>query len=166
MKLQNKKTGEVLEEVRSSMDSKDRLRIYDMLTDKYYTYNSLAELNEEWEDYEEPKKHYSITQFGDVIDEVDGYMSETIDEMKEIGNYFDTREEAEKTVEKLKAWKRLKDKGFRFTGVAGISNNIFVSFETDSKYSCGHVMYDKYSNTDNNLREYNEDLMMLFGGEE
>lgn len=38
------------------------------------------------------------------------------DTMKQIGNYFKTKEEAEKAVEKLKAWKRLKDKGFRFTG--------------------------------------------------
>lgn len=33
---------------------------------------------------------------------------------KEVGNYFSSREEARKAVEKLKAWKRLKDKGFRF----------------------------------------------------
>ena len=40
---------------------------------------------------------------------------------KEIGNCFDTIEEAEKAVEKLKAWKRLKDKGFRFTGLSNES---------------------------------------------
>ena len=34
--------------------------------------------------------------------------------MKQIGNYFETKEEAELAVEELKAWKRLKDKGFRF----------------------------------------------------
>jgi len=34
--------------------------------------------------------------------------------LKSIGNYFETKEEAEKAVEKLKAWKRLKDKCFRF----------------------------------------------------
>lgn len=33
---------------------------------------------------------------------------------KEVGNYFSSREEARKAVEKLKAWKRLKDKGFMF----------------------------------------------------
>lgn len=31
-----------------------------------------------------------------------------------IGNSFPTSEEAEKTVEKLRAWKRLKDKGFQW----------------------------------------------------
>lgn len=157
MKLQNKKTGEILEEVRSSMDSKDRLRIYDMLTDKYYTYNSLAELNEEWEDYEEPKKHYSITQFGDVVDEVDGYMSETIDEMKEIGNYFDTREEAEKAVERLRAWKRLKDKGFRHT-----------HFVIDHKTKSAKVVYkaQELGLTFEEAKQFYENFYLLFGGKD
>ena len=53
MKLRNKKTGEILECVRSSTVIKDKIRIYDEYTDKYYTYNSLAELNEEWEDVPE-----------------------------------------------------------------------------------------------------------------
>ena len=157
MKLRNKKTGEILEEVRSSMDSKDRLRIYDMLTDKYYTYNSLAELNEEWEDYEEPKKHYSITQFGDVVDEVDGYMSETIDEMKEIGNYFDTREEAEKAVERLRAWKRLKDKGFRHT-----------HFVIDHKTKSAKVVYkaQELGLTFEEAKQFYENFYLLFGGKD
>ena len=157
MKLQNKKTGEILEEVRSSMDSKDRLRIYDMLTDKYYPYNSLAELNEEWEDYEEPKKHYSITQFGDVVDEVDGYMSETIDEMKEIGNYFDTREEAEKAVERLRAWKRLKDKGFRHT-----------HFVIDHKTKSAKVVYkaQELGLTFEEAKQFYENFYLLFGGKD
>ena len=34
----------------------------------------------------------------------------------EIGNCFQTKEEAEKVVEKLKAWKRLKDSGLKFKG--------------------------------------------------
>ena len=112
MKLRNKKTGEIIQ-LNVKCENGGELRTFDLNTntDKPIT---LTELNEEWEDYEEPKKHYSITQFGDVVDEVDGYMSETIDEMKEVGNYFSSREEAEKAVEKLKAWKRLKDKGFRF----------------------------------------------------
>lgn len=33
---------------------------------------------------------------------------------KAIGNYFKTKEEAEKALKKLEAWKRMKDKGFRF----------------------------------------------------
>lgn len=34
----------------------------------------------------------------------------------EIGNCFQTKEEAERAVEKLKAWKRLKDSGLKFKG--------------------------------------------------
>lgn len=33
---------------------------------------------------------------------------------KDIGNYFKTQDEAELAVKKLKAWKRLKDAGFKF----------------------------------------------------
>lgn len=36
--------------------------------------------------------------------------------MKSIDNYFESKEEAEKAVEKLKAFNRLKDKGFKFYG--------------------------------------------------
>ena len=110
MKLKNKLTGEInivkVDEDYFNIHKDDG---------EFVCPVTLKELNAGWEDYYEvPKTHWSINQFGDVIDEVDGYMSETIDEMKEIGNYFDTREEAEKAVEKLKAVKRLKDKGFRF----------------------------------------------------
>lgn len=78
-------------------------------------YNSLTELNEEREDVpEEPKEYWCIDWTGGinhitVLDGVDEYE----ENKKEIGNYFETKEEAEKAVEKLKAWRRLKDKGFR-----------------------------------------------------
>lgn len=158
MKLRNKKTGEM--GIVSHFDNQS-IVIYPVdenwnaKGDKKYVYHSLTELNEEWEDApEEPKEHCSITQFGEVIDEVDGYMSETIDEMKQIGNYFETKEEAEKAVEKLKAWKRLKDKGimlhlqkqFRSDGV-GYSRTIYTDFSKDSE-------------------EIIKDLDICFGGEE
>ena len=53
---------------------------------------------------------------GDVLGWAAEDDEETDKKRKEIGNYFETEEEAEKAVEKLKAWKRLKDKGFRFDG--------------------------------------------------
>lgn len=73
MKLKNKKTGEI-KDVESLGHEKS-------LRDKYgpqitlswnteyenlgecRTYNSLAELNEEWEDYEEPKDFWYIDDF-------------------------------------------------------------------------------------------------------
>jgi hypothetical protein len=119
MKLKNKKTGEVVDfgYLQSDHVAPLVLTTYENDKPKMYKYNSLAELNSEWEDYKEPKTHWTITEFGDAADDVDGYMPETIDEMKKIGNYFESKEEAEKAVEKLKAWKRLKDKGFRLSAV-------------------------------------------------
>ena len=154
MKLRNRKTGEIRD-------------IKNILVDEMFSVNSLAELNEEWEDYEEPKMHWYIESYGEVVGEIMSPAdNEILDGKRQIDNYFETEAEAEKALEKLKAWKRLKDKGFRFTGIAGVSNYIYVSFETNSKYVGGHIMYDEYSNTDNNLREYNEDLTLLFGGQE
>ena len=46
---------------------------------------------------------------------VDEWCDLSIDRNRlEIGNCFQTEEEAEKAVEKLKAWKRLKDSGLKF----------------------------------------------------
>lgn len=126
MKLRNKLTGEI-KDVESLGHEKS-------LRDKYgpqitlswnteyenlgecRTYDSLAELNEEWEDVpEEPKEYWFIdwTSENDLNNFIDS--GDEVDESnKSIGNYFETREEAEKAVEKLKAWKRLKDRGFRF----------------------------------------------------
>ena len=69
---------------------------------------------------------------------------------REIGNYFETKEEAEKAVEKLKAWKRLKDKGFKFDNV----NVCWIEFTLKSA-------------TSNEVYEQGQkDLHLLFGGEE
>jgi hypothetical protein len=167
MKLRNKKTGEILGSLGSFIIQNPNHINCEAIT----KYDSLAELNKEWEDYEEVKdnNYWYIDDFGriqfssEVLDEVEGHPNNWM-ARKLFGNYFETREEAEEAVEKLKAWKRLKDKGFRFTGIAGISNNI--SFESDSKYNAGHIMFDEYSNTDDKLKEYNDDLMLLFGSEE
>ena len=173
MKLKNKKTGEIVdlsEGVITDTYGGEKIQIKPVAisNNEGYVYSSLAELNAEWEDApEEPKGYWFINSSGGVdFIALEDDTAEGIDGSKQIGNYFETREEAELAERKLKAWKRLKDKGFRFTGIAGISNNIYVSFETDSKYRGGHVAYDEYSNTDNKLKEYNEDLALLFGGEE
>lgn len=106
MKLKNKKTGEIVtaDLIYSNADN--------CISSSY----SLAELNEEWEDYEEPKK---LRDFWFIDDEGGVEMGviefeENLNLMQEIGNYFETKEETKKAVEKLKAWKRLKDKGFEF----------------------------------------------------
>ena len=169
MKLRNKITGTCYTNVKITPINDDTMSCWKVeFNGSTRFYDHFDQIRNDWEEYEEPKEYRYIEPNGVIarIDEWDCCTENDREVMRLIGNYFETKEEAEKAVEKLKAWKRLKDKGFRFTGIAGISNNIYVSFETDSKYRGGHVMYDKYSNTDNNLREYNEDLMLLFGGED
>ena len=151
MKLRNKKTGEIV--------TADLIytKVDNCVTSTY----SLAELNEEWEDYEEPKKHhYYIEPRGQVIELEFG---DDIDELKEelsgIGNYFETKEEAERAVKKLKAWKRIKDKGFRFKdwncAMQEITFDVPESFYDREGMEGEAVSY-----------ETGKDLELLFGGEE
>lgn len=136
MKLKNKKTGEIVE----ATD-------FNIISD----YNSLAELNADWEDaLEKPKEYYSIDENGIVICKQLALVNNTATK-KEIGNYFSTREEAEKTVEKLKAWRRLKDKGLKFID--------FNFLKLDDQ-----AIINIYAEVKN---EYiYEDLLTLFGGKE
>ena len=168
MKLQNKKTGEIgylyanKNENYNVLDADDKVLA---------VYPSLAALNEEWEDYEEPKKEsnvywyigyknlartartHSYSRFTD---------NQVSKERKEIGNYFETKEEAEKAVEKLKAWKRLKDKGFEFEGVKEMYLGRAASFRRDgSRY-----LHFNKSEDDEWLKENWDDIKLLFGGEE
>ena len=150
MKLRNKKTGEIRE-------------IKDILVDGMFRVNSLADLNEEWEDYEEQKnteyywyigykneirtaRHHSLSRFAD---------NQITTTRKEIGNYFETREEAERAVEKLKAWKRLKDKNFHFLKYSALG--------------CGEIEFSldfEDMDDEGEIGELQADLELLFGGEE
>ena len=143
MKLRNKKTGEILELPRDYMELKGR-RIY----------YSLAELNEEWEDYEEPKTAWFIEPQGDIQEWRDAECDDWTKE-KSIGNYFKTREEAEKAVEKLKAWKRLKDNGVKFN-LDFVENNINFIYKVDGTLR----------SSAEEIRIIFNDLKLLFGDEE
>lgn len=103
MKLRNKKTGEI----------KELLEVANNLDNGKNTF-TLTELNEEWEDYEVPEGWWFIDRCYEA--HVANSTLRNIVADKEIGNYFETKEEAELAVEKLKAWKRLKDKGMNFIG--------------------------------------------------
>lgn len=106
MKLRNKKTGEIIE-----FDA--ILPVKDVSGDSvaHLEYNSLSELNEEWEDA--PEEYWYIDYDGGILcGESDNSSSEKM--MISMGNHFESLEKADKAVEKLKAWKRLKDKGFKF----------------------------------------------------
>ena len=147
MRLKNKKTGEIAEFVihKRIEDSEDGNRVY-----------APFDLNpEEWEDYEELRGYWCITQWGGIVQRrkmIPIHGEDWEAEHKAIGNYFETKEEAEKAVEKLKAWKRLKDKGFDFVGCfeGNTINYEFVERPLD---------YDE-------AEEVEHDLDLLFGGEE
>ena len=154
MKLRNKKTGEIGKLHCDMNVSPAKYGVFEDtdIRGHYWEYHSLAELNKEWEDYEEPKKYYWIDYDGKVKSFIDLYGWQ--DKMKENGNYFETEEEAEKAIEKMKAWKRLEDKGFRFTAWYGGSKNI--SYEITSLENETYIP-----------RQICDDLDLLFsGGEE
>lgn len=145
MKLRNKKTGKII-----------KLDIHCIAGKNY---ESLAEINDDWEDVpEEPKQHWFIATDGRVL-ECNEYVSWSGE--KQLGNYFETKEEAEQVVEKLKAWKRLKDKGFRFVGVRGLGK--VIDFDIPEQYN--HIGFDEYE-ASKDEKEFYDDLLLLFGGEE
>ena len=152
MKLRNKKTGEMGNLVSTNWNE-DSLKVLDDNGIQLAKCGSLSELNEEWEDCKEPKEYWCVDRIGGInhitiLDGVDEYK----ENKKQIGNYFETKEEAEKAVEKLKAWKRLKDKGFRFDRWCN----------DNEKYLGDFVIYAHTKD----LTDIVDDLDLLFGGEE
>ena len=153
MRLRNKKTGEI--GYTAVLQSKSII-VMDENAIQLSRYDSLAELNEEWENYE-PKDHWHIGCEGDVfIDNTE----ESLKSYSSIGNDFETKEEGEKAVEKLKAWKRLKDKGFRFTIAPGVGSldvtpgkfQIEINADMPEKWFCCDAVQ--------------KDLDTIFGGKE
>lgn len=155
MKLRNKKTGEIgwLETYYGDTDEK-MIAVLDKKSE-YHPYNSLADLNGEWEDYGEPEWYWYNDWTGFVARS--NIQDERANYMREIGNYFETKEEAEKAAEKLKAWKRLKDDGFRFKGLT--PNRKYIRYNPDEIISKYGICYDK-------AVQFENDLDLLFGGEE
>lgn len=144
MKLRNKKTGEIVDWTPTLQ------RWNGPLLDRCY-YNALAELCEEWEDYEEPNEIWYIDWQGGIRSADIGNKWER---EKEIGNYFETKEEAEKAVEKLKAWKRMKD-----TGCEPIKWNWKHDYPNDACY----VEVVLKCQFDSGVHD--KELDLLFGGE-
>lgn len=156
MRLRNKNTGEIVE---------FETTIYADTEDSTYEFNSIAELNEEWEDHEDRKSYYYITSIGEIV--FRGFALKSWnggdERRKEIGNYFKTKEEAELAVERLRAWKRLKDKGFRFEGIRQDYTRIHKRqpFADGRKY----LQFNKAEDEDW-LKENWKDLDTCFGDEE
>lgn len=155
MKLRNKKTGEVIQtqEIYENLSGKIKIRKdgeeYDS---QVCEYNSLAELNAEWEDYEEPKDIWWLDNEG-CVNHASGDVNDSFRKNRKIGNYFLSREEAEKAVEKLKAWKRLKDKGIEFYGWRKNPTGTYDFLA-------------RWKGVPPKIIEIIDDLDLLFGGEE
>ena len=150
MKLRNKRTGEIGHFISTNWNE-TALIIMDNNGVQLAKYSSFAELNKEWEDAldEEPKEYWFITWCGDVDKET--YDGVDVDkDCKAIGNCFESKEEAEQAVEKLKAFKRLKDKGLMFK-----HNKVIGEY--------GNVSY-RLNYPANAIEQ--KDLDLLFGGED
>jgi hypothetical protein len=148
MKLRNKKTGKLID-INLSVDMLDE----DSITE----YDSLEEFNKEWEDYED-KRYWYIDVDGEIMSKESAWFNQSQDD---IGNKFDTREEAEIAVEKLKAITRLNKCGFKFEGYD----------DRDRANGGDIVIYAHINIPNNNLLEEAQpamlkDLDLLFGGEE
>ena len=144
MKLRNKKTGEIAT-LTLSTNGEDLII---MGNDMYAHITKLSELKD-YADYEEDELLYVVS-----AEHRSGYqcvLKEDYPEIckvaKELGIGFETEKECQKAVEKLKAWKRLKDKGFRIT-MQGCKGNAWL------QANWGNLQGD-YS-----------DVLLLFGGEE
>lgn len=73
MKLRNKKTGEIISEIDVSQDHES---IW-VLENKPRVYHSLAELNEEWEDYDEQCEKEAIA----VLKQLSEALDKTLDKI-------------------------------------------------------------------------------------
>ena len=164
MKFRNKATKEI--------------RKAEMRDDGIYLYSETSEewqkcdwkvLAKYWEEYREPfsKDFYTIFD-GEVKhciwyrervaacpDDAHAYLGEygkgQINNLKSVGLYFETKEEAEKAREKLEAWERLKDKGFEIE-------------KWEWRFGVGKAWIAmKEACPDEEMRE---DLTFLFGGKE
>ena len=164
MKLRNKKTGQTGYYLHTHRDYKNgRIKVAVLEDGKpfsefkpyepIYDYDSLADLNEEWEDYEEPNG-WCITMYGG-ISRITKDDEELIPYLKEIGNYFNDKESAYDAFDKLKAWKRLKDKNFHFLKYSALG--------------CGEIEFSldfEDMDDEGEIGELQHDLDLLFGGED
>lgn len=146
MRLRNKKTGEIVETDRGYLS---------VPSSSYHTYHSLAELNEDWEDYEEPKDFWFIDDEGGVECGVIEF-EENLNLMQAIGNYFETKEEAELAIDKLKALKRLKDAGVVCVVTDRDYRDKYFSVRFKIKNPRVYQEEDSYNETD--------DIMLVFCG--
>lgn len=111
----------------------------------------ISDMNYRPEPEEEPKEYWYIdTAMMEVTYNTSGAEPDAEEFNKQIGNYFESEEEAEKAVEKLKAWKRLKDKGLHVTTFYVEDGSLVIRAKAHNSSGA----------------ENWEDLSLVFGGEE
>lgn len=138
MKLRNKKTGEIVLFGEGIVDLR-----------KIGCANVAEMIETGWEDYEE-KEYFYLDMDGDIRHTINQSM---VEYSKEIGNCFSTKYDAEKALDRLKAWKFLKDNGITFSLD---ENNGEPYIKIHSK--------DETGSLEKIIKIYN-DLDLLFGGE-
>lgn len=116
-----------------------------------FYYSSIKKFMDDWEDA--PEEYWFVAGRGAVEHTLaTGDENDPFDKgRREIGNYFATKEEAEKAVERLRAWKRLKDT------ITCIDRATFDDVGTATLFIRYEEEYHK------KVQEY---LDLLFGGEE
>lgn len=141
MKLRNKKTGKVVinQSLKRELEELGCSTLKDL---------------EEWEVLGE----YSIDGSGMILP-LEYTKEEDIKCIKEIGNYFATKEEAEKALEKIKAWKRLKDKGLKPIDWA------WHKVDNPNKDDFEEMVIKVYFRTDQYVDDWDDDLDLLFSQE-
>ena len=105
---------------------------------------------------EPPKIYYFISEDGDMWSEED--LDGTLElKRKNIGNYFESEKEVRKAYKKLMAWKRLKDKGFRFYGWN--KGSLLKNMPNNITFACDDTRIWAWE-------DIREDLDLLFSGED
>lgn len=150
MKLRNKKSGEIVYATMMASYGGGELQI------RYYPvnnaesthfkeYRSISELNEEWEDYEESKEDALSVMILTLTNYIENEPTDCID-----------LDDCKEMLKKLKAWKRLKDLGFKCSYHS--SGYHRGTFTTDFVFD-----EDKLPIMDTFVAK---DLNLLFGGKE
>lgn len=110
---------------------------------------------------EESREHWAIDQFGEPIN-VSGLSRFQLEKLHRLGNDFPSENATMKAIEKLRAFKRLKEKGFRFDGWT-IDDGLKVSICTNLE---GDNIFSESEKLDRQYKEIRVSLDLLFGGEE
>ena len=160
--LQNKLTREIGCLVCSFGKTPEKITVVEYIDgkrgSKVWYYNSLAELNKEWCDYEEQKGNWTIDPMNEnYIDDGRYTAPDELERYEELGLKFNTEEEAEKAVEKLKAWKRVK----RDLVSLNWQRERDGSFSVWGEFKTGNTL-----RADVYLDIHSKDLDICFGGEE